>query len=135
MKFITVKESNNISDLLVLKSKLESEGINCRIKDELSSQVLNYLPSMSAKLQVVEDDIEKVIEIIKESGEIKTETKTPFCPNCRSKKLEVKLNLYFILNFLLSLIIAVLTFRSIDSISKSIQYKCTDCATRFKFNE
>jgi hypothetical protein len=35
MKFVTVKESHYLADLTVLKSRLESEGIECRLKNEL----------------------------------------------------------------------------------------------------
>ena len=69
MKLVTIKESSSLSDILVLKSKLESEGIECYVQDELSSQVLNYLPYMSAKLQVEEKDLEAVRQIMTETGE------------------------------------------------------------------
>ncbi len=70
MQFITSKESQNVNDLLVLKSLLESEGINCRLKDELSTQVLKQLSPVHVELQVVDFDLEKVKLIMRESGEI-----------------------------------------------------------------
>ena len=69
MQFITIKESHYASDLLVLKSRLESEGIKCHLKDELTTQVLQHLPSLSVKLQVLRADLDKVQKIMKEMGE------------------------------------------------------------------
>lgn len=69
MKFITIKESHFLSDLTVLKSRLESEGIECRLKNELTTQVLSHIPSFVVELQVSEHDLEKVIEILKHIGE------------------------------------------------------------------
>jgi hypothetical protein len=37
MKYITIKESHYQGDLVVLKSRLESEGIECRLKNELTT--------------------------------------------------------------------------------------------------
>lgn len=42
MSLITIKKSHIESDLLVLKSKLESEGINCYLKNEFTTQIMNY---------------------------------------------------------------------------------------------
>ena len=69
MKFITIKESHYVSDLFVLKSRLESEGIVCRIKNELTTQVMSYMASFTAELQVTESDIERVKEILASTSE------------------------------------------------------------------
>jgi hypothetical protein len=66
MKLITIKESHYVQDLLVLKSRLEAEGIKCFLKNELTTQVFNLLPSMLVELQVPEGDLEKVHEIMQE---------------------------------------------------------------------
>ena len=70
MKFITVKESHNQYDLVVLKSRLESEGIHCRFKNELTAQVLNYVPAFVVELQVPEEDVPRVREILIENGDL-----------------------------------------------------------------
>jgi hypothetical protein len=57
MQLVTIKESHYASDLAVLKSRLESEGIECFLDGELTSQVLSHIPSMSAKLQVYDTDL------------------------------------------------------------------------------
>ena len=71
MELITIKESHYPADLLVLKSKLESEGIECFLKDELTSEILTHIPSMSAKLQINSEDLARVKEILLETGDLK----------------------------------------------------------------
>lgn len=70
MKLITVKQSRYAADLAVLKSRLESEGIACWLKNELTSQVINYFPSIYTELQVDEADVERVKAILISTGEI-----------------------------------------------------------------
>ncbi|MFW6289440.1 MAG: DUF2007 domain-containing protein [Mariniphaga sp.] len=76
MKLITVKQSRYAADLAILKSRLESEGIPCWLKNELTSQVINYVPSIYAELQVSEDDVERVKVILAQIGEISSEEKS-----------------------------------------------------------
>lgn len=64
MSLITIKKSHLESELLVLKSKLESEGITCFLKNELTTQIMNYVPSFEVELQVSAFDIERVQEIM-----------------------------------------------------------------------
>ncbi len=132
MNFITVKESSNASDLSVLKSRLESEGINCRIKDELSSQVLNYLPVMSAKLQIIESDLDKVIEILKESGESIEGGEKIICPKCNSEKIKAKMSLKNLLLIFVTLVLAAIIIKSPGNIFKSSNYKCLVCGSEFR---
>lgn len=63
MKFITIKTAHVASELSILRSKLESEGIKCFMKNELTTQIMNYLPSFEVELQVLESDFTKAIEI------------------------------------------------------------------------
>jgi hypothetical protein len=67
MKLITIKQSHYATVLLVLKSKLESEGIKCYLKNELTTQVMNYLATMYVELQVSKEDFEKAQKIKEES--------------------------------------------------------------------
>lgn len=69
MKFVTIKESHYMGDLAVLKSRLESEGIPCRLKNELTTQVFSHMATFLVELQVPETDLEKVREILAETGE------------------------------------------------------------------
>ena len=66
MSLITIKKSHIESELLVLKSKLESEGIKCYLKNEFTTQIMNYLPSFEVELQVSDLDLERVKEIMSE---------------------------------------------------------------------
>ncbi|MBL4642684.1 MAG: DUF2007 domain-containing protein [Flavobacteriaceae bacterium] len=63
MKLITIKMAGNESELFVLRSKLESEGIKCFMKNEFTTQVMNYLPT-GVELQVVDSELKRANEII-----------------------------------------------------------------------
>jgi len=69
MSLITIKESHIASDLTVLKSKLEAEGIRCYLKNEFITQVMNYMPTFLVELQVSNSDLVKVKEIMHEMDE------------------------------------------------------------------
>ena len=64
MKFVTIKESHSESDLLVLKSKLESEGISCFLKNEFTTQIMNHMATFTVELQVPDSEVERAMEII-----------------------------------------------------------------------
>lgn len=65
MSLITIKRAHLESELLVVKSKLESEGITCYLRNEFTTQIINYMPSFEVELQVSENDLERAIEILK----------------------------------------------------------------------
>ena len=69
MSLITIKKSHIESELLVLRSKLESEGIKCYFKNEFTTQIMNYLPSFEVELQVSDSDLERVKEVMNEMGD------------------------------------------------------------------
>ena len=64
MKFVTIKESHSESDLLVLKSKLESEGISCFLKNEFTTQIMNHMATFTVELQVPDSEVERAKKII-----------------------------------------------------------------------
>lgn len=64
MSYITVKKSDSIDELANLKSKLENDGIKCRIKNEMPDQIINVVPTPLAELQVAEDDLRRAQEIL-----------------------------------------------------------------------
>ncbi len=66
MNLITIKESHVESDLLVLKSRLESEGIRCYLKNEFTSQIMSHMATFVVELQVLSSDLERVQEILKD---------------------------------------------------------------------
>lgn len=67
MEFVTIKESPNVSELAVLMSLLEANGVRCFLKDEISSQVMNFLPLITVKLQVAREDLPIVEKILRET--------------------------------------------------------------------
>jgi hypothetical protein len=70
MNFVTVATSNNPYDLYPLKVSLENNGIQCFIKDEHTIQANPLLANAigGVKLQVLEEDAEKAVELLKEVG-------------------------------------------------------------------
>ena len=91
-KLVTIAIFEYVSDLQVLKTKLESEGIQVVLKDE---NVLNSDPMISqaiggAKLQVFKEDAEKAIEIYDaiRSYAIGNDGLPIICPNCGARKSE-----------------------------------------------
>ncbi len=73
---VTIRSFSIHSDMAVPKTLLESEGIECFVKDEFMSY-----PSIDAlggiKLQIKESDLESAIEILKKSGYLKDEDLKP----------------------------------------------------------
>lgn len=68
MKLITIKESHYVSELLILKSRLESEGIECWLKNELTTQILSHIPTFVVELQVKESDLAHAQEVMSETN-------------------------------------------------------------------
>ena len=68
MDFITIKESHVELDLLVLKSRLEAEGIKCYLKNEYTTQIMSHMANFTVELQVASSDLKKTQEILKEIG-------------------------------------------------------------------
>lgn len=66
MGLVTVKSSHYESDLLILKSRLESEGIKCFMRNEFTTQIMNHMATFEVELQVSELDIERVKEILED---------------------------------------------------------------------
>ena len=64
MRLISIKRSHIESELMVLKSKLESEDITCYLKNEYTTQIMNYLPSFEVELQISDSDLEKALAIL-----------------------------------------------------------------------
>ncbi len=71
--FITILTSQQPIQLAIIRGRLESEGIECFIKDELTIQVQPFYSNAigGAKLQVRESDVDLANEILREGGYIK----------------------------------------------------------------
>ena len=67
-EWITVKTYNMSHEAMVLQSLLESEGIECFIKDNLSVQVEPFYSNSigGAKLQVKEQDYQRAVNLLLE---------------------------------------------------------------------
>jgi hypothetical protein len=135
MKFITIKSSRNATDLLVLKSKLESEGIRCRIKNNLSSQVLNYLPMMAAELQIAEEDVHMLKDLLAENGVVISNEKKLICPQCGSTHVRVKYTPKTLLKAFVMLVTSVVSMNAPADIFKHSKLKCMHCYHVFSQND
>ena len=71
-KYITILTVTYPHELAIIRSRLESEGIECFARDEMTVQA-NPLYSNAiggVKLQVREDDVPEAMEILKDGGYI-----------------------------------------------------------------
>jgi len=64
MGFVTIKSSNVETDLLVLKSRLEAEGIQCFLKNQFTAQIMSHMATFMVELQVHKSDLARVREIL-----------------------------------------------------------------------
>jgi len=78
-KFVTVLTFTFPYEVAIVRGRLESEGITCFTQDELTVQVNPFYSNAigGVKLQVIESDLERAIEILKETGYIKEEDLQP----------------------------------------------------------
>lgn len=70
MKWITIYRFTYQHEALTICSKLEAEGIECVLQDQLTTQVMPLYSNAlgGIKLQVKESDAPAAIEILKEAG-------------------------------------------------------------------
>ena len=71
-KIITIYHFNLASEAMIVRGRLESEGIPCMIQNELISQIAPFYSDNfgGIKLQVNESDVPQAMEILKEAGYI-----------------------------------------------------------------
>ncbi|HEU0226920.1 MAG TPA: DUF2007 domain-containing protein [Arachidicoccus soli] len=89
-KYTTVYTSMSLPEIYLIKGKFESEGIVCFTKDELITQTAPYISSITngIQLQVADDDIDKAVQILQESGYLQAKV---------SKKTSYKSGIIFII--------------------------------------
>jgi DNA-directed RNA polymerase subunit RPC12/RpoP len=153
-KFITVLTFTFAHEGAIIKGRLESEGIPCFMRDELTAQVAPFYSNAigGVKLQVRESDLNQAIEILKETGYIKDDGWHPSkesllpdkqageqqitkkgieitCPNCGSEEVvkRKKAGWFFLLTSLL-----LLPFCGLFSPFFHTIYYCLDCKHEFK---
>lgn len=76
-EFTTIATFTYPSELAVVKSKLESEGVVCFVKDELTVQVYNFYSNAigGIRLAVRQSDYQKARQILIEIGFLEEEEK------------------------------------------------------------
>lgn len=133
MKLITVKSAHNQADLVVLKSRLESEGIDCFFKNELTAQVINYVPAFLVELQVYEAELHRVERIMAESGESIQKGKKTVCIECGSGNVKMKLSFVKRMQLIVAILWAAITITNVplDKLFKQTELKCKNCGTVF----
>lgn len=130
MNLVTIATYNLPQQLIIAKAKLEANGIECFVKDELTAQVHNFLSNAigGVKLQVLESDANKARKILLERNDLKadySESKLK-CPNCESGNIDgmglngrISMIFFFILGFPIPIF--------------SNKFKCYDCDHVFKY--
>lgn len=131
MQLVTIKESHFASDLMVLKSRLEAEGIECFLEGELSSQVLSHIPSMQAKLKISEDDLEKTRQILIDNGELQLTKTKIVCPKCGSENYRAKRGLKENWRLIVSVLATLITFMPFTNSYHPSAYVCRRCENEF----
>ncbi|GHT47999.1 hypothetical protein AGMMS49965_26230 [Bacteroidia bacterium] len=79
-KFITVLTFTYLHEAAIVRGRLESEGIECNVQDELTAQVVPLSSTASSggiKLQVKECDLKQAAAILTEAGYLKKEDLQP----------------------------------------------------------
>ena len=66
MIFVTLRKAHYEADLLVLKAKLESEGIRCLLHNQYTTQVMNYMPAFNVELKVEDRDLDRARSLLLE---------------------------------------------------------------------
>lgn len=128
MKLITVKSAHSQTELVVLKSRLESEGIECFFKNELTAQILNYLPAFRVELQVSDQELPRVEEIMAEIGDSIQEGKKVVCPECGSEKIKMKVSLIKGVKIFFAIVGTMLfNYLPVDKLFKNVKFSCSDC--------
>lgn len=106
---ITVVAFTYPHELAIVKGRLESEGIECFVKDEMTIQVHNFYSNAigGVKLQVKNSDVENAIEILKEGGYINESDLQP--PTILIKLEELTKNIPYINKVRVELRLMILT--------------------------
>lgn len=141
--FVTVMTFTYSVELAVLKGRLEAEGIEYRVLNELTTEIYPFLSNAvgGVKLQVRKSDVENTIGILKEGGYLNEELSQPpyFITKIKSiisrlpliNKLEPRLQLVIIFGLLIFLIASIVLFASLPSTAERLtnQSWCLDKVT------
>lgn len=113
-ELVTVYTTTYPHEAHIVKSILEAEGIEIFIKDELTTQVHNFLSNAigGTKLQVYEKDLQKTTDLLIEKGYIQKSSGSSLLEKVDKilENLPFLSNLGFEMKLLLALIALVLIF-------------------------
>ncbi|MGB0887081.1 MAG: DUF2007 domain-containing protein [Vicingaceae bacterium] len=135
MKLVTVRTFDSPIDAHLLKTKLESEGINCYLQDEHSISIdpMHSYALGGIKLQINDADIEKTKAALKEIDVTPyrdENDKIAQCPKCSSQELIAGYVSMKGFSQVFAAIISILFM--IYPMHLKILYKCKKCGNEFK---
>lgn len=134
MKLVTLTSFENTVEAHLLKSKLESEGIICFLKDEYITnayQQYSY-PFGGVKLMVRNSDYSealKIVNLIASNAFMDNKNFNLKCPNCNSVKIQRRKSIRSIVGIISLLITLIL---SVIAIKPKTLYRCNNCSTDFE---
>lgn len=135
MKLITIKTFDNAIEAHLMKTKFESEGINCFILDENIISINPLFNNMigGVKLKINKKDTEAAQEILKKISQTKLtddDNKNIKCPKCQSEDLIYGFKSMKGLKGLIATIVSFI-FMSFPLYYKSVN-KCQSCGHEFR---
>jgi len=94
--FITVLTFTYPHEIAIVRARLESEGIECFVQDELTVQVNPFYSNAvgGVKLQVRESDVEKTMKLLKEFGYLNDKEIKPSKFNMNFDRITSKIPYY-----------------------------------------
>lgn len=109
-KMITVATFHLPQDAYIIRGRIESEGIFCYLKDELTVQSDNLISNAigGVKLQVHESDVNRVLPILEEAGLIEREF--VIGPHASEKGLPKELKFVLTAGAVISILILIYYF-------------------------
>lgn len=128
MDFVLLQSFSNYIDAEIILGRLQSEGIDCWLKDENVSTILPILGNASGdiKLMVAADELEKAAALLKDF--VQEKRSNFLCPNCGSGEIEYVSSPRETANWL-SVILGFLFF----SYAMSVKiWHCFKCGAEFK---
>jgi len=128
-EFVTLKIYVFPHDLFIDRSKLESFGIDCLTRDEITVQVHNFYSQAlgGIRLQVRGEDLERAKEILNDFPDIDSvhhdsEMKCPICGSGNVDKIKI--------NGVRSLVALMITGLPIPFLAR--KHQCYNCHREFK---
>lgn len=128
IKIITAKSFDDSFTANLVKSKLESEGIECFLTNEnITTLVPNYTNMLNMRICIMikESDIEKAIPII---NSYEATPSMSVCPNCKSTNIKSKYGKYNFPKWAVFLMSAIIVLPFVNT---KYTFVCKDCNTEF----